>query len=220
MNIIMRKNTLIAMAFVCGAIAFVGCGVLGTTSASTGNSTATSSASSGTASDALSSILGNLLGTTAATASSIVGTWTYQEPAVQFASENLLAKAGGSIASAKVVQKIEPYYTKLGITKGAVSLTLNEDKTCSYTLKGRTYNGTYVYDESANTITIKGTTLASPTAYVSVSSSQLALTFESTKLLNLVQKAGSFSSSNSSLSTISTIANAYDGMKTGFLFTR
>ena len=186
----------------------------------TTGTTATSSSSS--TSTSATGILGSILGALGATTNSntIIGTWTYQEPAVQFSSDNLLAKAGGSVASAKVVEKIKPYFEKVGIKEGKMILTLNEDNTCTYTLKNKTYEGTYTYDSSNDQITIKTTSMSFPTAYVSVSGNQLSLTFDSTKILNLVQSAGSLAGSSSTLSTISQIATAYDGMKTGFLFTK
>ena len=216
----MKKATFIGAALACTLLA-ASCGVL-TLPASTESTTTTTTSSSSSSTDSATSILGSILGSfgLGTTANTIVGTWTYQEPAVQFTSDNLLAKAGGSVASAKVVKQIEPYYKKVGITKGTVVLTLNEDKTCTYTLKGKTYSGTYEFDNSANTLQIKGTAFNFPLAYVSVAGSQLALTFDSSKLLSIVQGAGSLASGNSTLSSISQIAQMYDGMKTGFLFTK
>lgn len=148
-----------------------------------------------------------------------MGTWVYSKPAVQFESDNLLAKAGGSVASNSVVNKLEPYYKKVGITAGKFSVTLNSDQTCSYTLADKTYSGTYTYDSSKNTVSIKSSVLTFPTAYVSVSGSQMALTFESSKLLTFAQKVGS-ASANTTVSQISQLSSLYDGMKTGFLFNK
>ena len=99
-------------------------------------------------------------------------------------------------------------------------LTLNEDKTCTLAVGKKTYSGTYEFNEEAGTMEIKTSAFNLPTAYVSVSGSQFALTFDSTKLLGMVQSAGKVTGSDSALSQIASIAQAYDGMKTGFLFTK
>jgi len=195
----------------------IGSAVSGATSSS---STSSSTSSTSSTSD-LGSLIGGIVGsfTKQTSANTIVGTWVYSKPAVQFESDNLLAKAGGSVASNTVVSKLEPYYQKVGITSGKFSITLNSDNSCSYTIGGKTYSGTYAYDSSNNTLSIKSTVLTFPAAYVSVSGSQMALTFDSSKILTFAQKVAS-ASSNSTVSQISQLSSLYDGMKTGFLFNR
>ena len=211
----MRKAIRFAAALLCGAVLFQGCSTL--LSSVLGTETDTSSDST---SETLGNILGNILGTFGQNTSktTIIGTWTYSKPAVQFESESLLAKAGGTVASAKIVQELEPYYKKLGITSGTVSITLNEDLSCTYTVKGKTYTGTYTFDESANKLQISTSLLSLPAAYVSIAGSQMSLTFDSTKLLTIASALGSISGSGSTLSAIAKIAQNYEGMKTGFLF--
>lgn len=212
----MKKHTRLAAAILCGAMLLQGCSsmlssVLGTEGSTTGNGAET-----------IGNILGSIIGTFGQNTNqnTIVGTWTYSKPAVQFESESLLAQAGGTVASAKIVQELEPYYKKLGITSGKMSITLNEDKTCTYVIKGKTYSGTYTFDESTNKLQISGSLLSMPAAYVSVAGSQLSLTFDSTKLLTFAGVLGGLTGSGSTLSSIAQIAQNYDGMKTGFLFTK
>ena len=164
------------------------------------------------------SVLGGLLGS-GTNANTIAGTWVYSKPAIQFESENFLAQAGGSVASAAIVGKIEPYYQQIGITPGAFVITFNKDNTCNYTLKGQTYSGTYTFNSSNGTISIKGMLLTFPSAYITVSGNQMALTFDSTRLLNIAQGLAS-ASQNSTLSTLGSLSTSFNGMKTGFLFTR
>lgn len=168
------------------------------------------------------SILGSIIGAFGGTtnANTIIGTWTYKEPSVQFESSNLLAKAGGAVASQTVVNKIAPYYEKIGIKPGVAKLTLNKDNTCQIALSSKTIKGTYVYDNAAGTLTVKGGTGAKLfTAYISVSLNQLALTLDTSNLLSMVQGLGT-NSNNSTLSTIGGISGQFNGMKTGFLFTK
>ena len=193
-----------------------------TSASSSSSSSSSSSTSSSSSSTSLSSLIGSVIGAFVSTtsASSIVGTWSYTEPAVQFESDNLLAKAGGAVACSSVVEKVEPYYEKLGITEGKFSVTLNEDSTCSYTIGSKTYSGTYTFDDDANTLTIKTSAKISlPKAYISVSGSEMAWTYDSTKLLTIATALGS-ASGNSTLSGLASVASMYDGMKLGFTFTK
>jgi len=228
------KKSLIAVSLICTAL-LSSCGMLGTGTATTDSASTASTTSSGTAtnnilgalvnsatgsngSSLLSSIIGAFAGTTNAT--TIVGTWTYQQPSIQFDSSNLLAQAGGAVAGNTIVNKIQPYYEKVGLKAGVAKITLNSDNTCAITLASRTINGTYTYNSSAGTITFNGSTgIKLFTAYVSVSLSQLSLTLDTTNLLSLIQGLGS-STSNTTLSSISSISKSFSGMKTGFLFTK
>lgn len=227
----MKKKNFGAVMF-SAALSLAGCGGLGTTGTTTNQGTGDllsavigtaigtpGTTGTGSAMDAgslIGGVIGQLLGGTT-TANSIVGTWVYTEPSVQFESENLLAKAGGAIASNTVVNKINPYYQAIGITPGAFAFTFNSDNTCTYTLKGQTYQGTYKFDPSNHTITIQGQILKFPKAYVTVSANQMAMTFDATKLLTLAQGVAS-ASQNSTLSTISSLSKSFSGMKTGFMF--
>lgn len=222
----MKKNTIAIIAF-CSAM-LSSCGMLGpsagtytSTQASSGNALGSLLNAAGGAQGAT-SLLGSILGafTNTTNANSIVGTWTYKEPSIQFESSNLLAQAGGAVASQSIVNKIAPYYAKVGIKPGVAKLTLNKDNTCAITLSTKTINGTYTYDSSTGTITVKGATgLKLFTAYASVSLNQLALTLDTTNLLGMMQNVAS-KSSNSTLSTLSGLSSSFNGMKTGFLFVK
>lgn len=59
------------------------------------------------------SILGQFYDTT--TKKALVGTWAYEEPAIQFESKNLLDQAGGVVASQNVADNISPYFEALGL---------------------------------------------------------------------------------------------------------
>ena len=153
-------------------------------------------------------------------ASTIVGTWVYDEPAVQFESDNLLAQLGSSVANSTVEKKIKTYYEKLGIKSGSFTLVFNNDNTCAYTLKNKQYSGTYEFDSSTNKIKITTNGIISfPSAYAKVSGNQLELTFETTSLLNLGTSLAS-GSGNSTLGAVSDLVSSYSGMKTGFNFKR
>ena len=167
------------------------------------------------------SIIGAIVGqlTSSASQASIVGTWTYAEPTVQFESENWLAQAGGMVAGQSVVKKIAPYYEKIGVKPGSVVVTFAENNSCVFKVNGREYPYTYSYDKTANKITLTGTLGYNMSAYVTVSANDLALTFDVSKLMTMAQTIAQ-KSSNSTISSLSSLANQYTGMKTGFLFKR
>lgn len=164
----------------------------------------------------ISGIIGQL--TSSVSQTSIVGTWTYIEPTVQFESENLLAQAGGVVAGQAIVKKLQPYYEKIGIKTGSIVFTFKEDNSCSFIIGQKEYTGTYEYDNQSNTLVITGSMgFKLATAYTTISANNLALTFDSSKLLTVAQTLGA-SSANSTVSTLSGIASSYQGMKSGFLF--
>jgi cellulase/cellobiase CelA1 len=215
----MKVNVLFA-SLLTAALTLSSCGGLGglATGTSSTTSSSTSTSSSQSASD-LGSIIGGILGsfTKSTTEKTILGTWVYAQPSFQLESDNVLSQMGGSVASSTIISKLEPYYQQLGITAGAMTITLNSDKTCSYTLKGKSYTGTYTFNESAGTIQIKGQLLSFPSGYISVSGNQMSLTMDATKALSLLETMGS-ASSGTSLGQIASIAKSYDGMKVGFQF--
>lgn len=195
----------------------------GTTAASGSNTqSALGNLLGGVASGNTSNLLGSILGAFGATtnANTIVGTWTYKEPSIQFESTNFLAQAGGVVASQSMVKKLTPYYEKVGLKAGVASITLNANNSCAIVLSNRTINGTYTYNAQNGTITVNGSTgIKLFTAYASVSLSQLALTLDTSNLLNLLKNVGA-NSGNSTLSGISGISSSFNGMKTGFLFVK
>lgn len=169
---------------------------------------------------AISAIIGLLTGGTSASTASIVGTWTYAEPTVQFQSENLLAQAGGVYVAQTMVKKLSPYYEKFGFKSGSLKITFNSDNTCSIMSGSRNIPGTYTFNPATNALNIKGQLgLVNLSAFVTLSPNQMALTFDSTKLITLATALGA-GSNNSALSSVSQLAGSYSGMKTGFLFTK
>lgn len=227
----MKKNMYIVALMV--AVVLAGCGGTGN---SASNQTATTPP---TQQSAGASILGSLLGGAAsgsteslltgvigalvdgAKSASIVGTWVYQEPSVEFESANLLAQAGGAVAANQIVSKIKPYYEMIGISAGKLSITFKEDKTCEINADGNVYPATYEYDPSAHTLKVTGQNfgISLGTAYATVSSTQMSLTLDSSRLLGIAQTLGA-ASGNTTLSTLSTLSSSLSGMKTGFKFQR
>ena len=147
----------------------------------------------------------------------VKGTWTYSGTAVKFESEDILKSTAATLAASQVEEKLDQYVAKVGIKAGTFSFTFNEDNTFTATVKGKTFNGTYTLSDDYKTISLQfGKTIGLKpfTAAISATSSQLDLLFQADKLLELLGKLTS-SSSNSTLKTVGTLVNQYDGMKLG-----
>lgn len=166
-------------------------------------------------------LIGNLISTFTSgittNQASLVGTWTYAKPCVQFESESLLAQAGGSVAATTIENKLATYYQKIGITAGKAQFVFGKDNTLQYTIGGKTMTGKYAFDATNRTVTITTQTGINVMAYVSISMNQMALTFDATKLLTLVNSA---SAASAQLGTLSALTGSFKGMKLGFTFSK
>lgn len=164
----------------------------------------------------LSGVAKAVVGDKATTASSIVGTWVYVAPNCQLKGDNVLTNIGGDAAGAEVEKKLESVYEKAGLN--TIQYTFNEDKTCSYTVKGRKVEGTYEFDADAKTVTIKGGKLGvKTTASIVTLGSNMSFLFDADKILSVVKTiTGAASKLNSSASTLNTLASQFDGMMVGF----
>lgn len=211
----MKRHSFAAVAILCCALTVSGCsifraaGKLGRLFGGGKKSTVT------TIVKIIGSVLGQFYDTT--TKKALVGSWVYEEPAIQFESQNLLDKAGGVVASQSVADNITPYFEMLGLKTGGIALDLREDNTCTITLGGQTIDGTYEFDDETKKLSLKAGFIPLPAAYLSIVNNQMAMTYDSSMLLNLIKVIGS-TSNQSTFSSVASLADSYDGMKTGFTF--
>ncbi len=145
------------------------------------------------------------------------GTWKYSSPAVTFESDNALQKVGGAAAATALETKIEPYYSKVGLT----NLVITVDEEHNFTMKAKmaTMTGTITQDEKGeltfNFKALKKISLGKMTAKASKAGETLILTFDATKLIALMEKVASISGS-ASIKTLSKMLSSYDGLYLGF----
>ena len=173
------------------------------------------SSSSSTAGSIINGILDNVIGSsTFKQADLCASTWKYNKPGCAFTSENLLAKAGGDIAANKIESELSTYYIKAGFTSSNTYFKFNTDGTFESKIHGKSWKGTYTFDEKTHAITMKGL-LLSISGFATKKTSGVSLLFESKKLLTLVQTLTALSG-NSTLSTIGNITKNYDGVRVGF----
>ena len=166
----------------------------------------------------LSNVIVSVLGINKVSEANLVGTWKYSYPGCAFTSDNLLAKAGGEVAAAKVKSDLQPHFQTLGINSGNTYFTFNQDKTFSGKLDGQQVSGTYTYDPNSGAITLK-TLLLSLNGYITMNTKGISLLFESQKILSVLQTLGAMSG-NTTVSAISSISKNYDGVRIGFEMTR
>ena len=165
--------------------------------------------------DVVKNVVENVTGTSLPV--DVKGTWTYSGTAVKLESDDILKSTAASLAASQIEDKLDQYVAKVGIKAGTFSFTFKEDNSFTAAVLGKSFNGTYTLSEDYKTISLQfGKTIGLKpfTAAVSATSSQLDLLFQADKLLELLGKLTS-SSSNSTLKTVGTLVNQYDGMKLG-----
>lgn len=163
----------------------------------------------------LTGVAKEVVGDKITTASSIVGTWNYIAPECQFESDDLLAKAGGEVASKKVEDQMQSVYDKIGLN--GCQFTFNEDGSYSYTLKNRTVKGTYTFDDTEKSITMSTKLGIKQTAYVTVAGNNMSLVFNTDKLMSALKTiTGAASKVNDTASSINSLISTYDGLRLGF----
>ena len=145
----------------------------------------------------------------------MTGTWTYTGSAIEFESDNFLKKAGGAAAASLAENKLDEQLAKIGIKDGQLSFTFNANSTFTSTIGKRSMQGTYSYDAATNQVQLKYLRLLNMNAKVNCTSNSMELLFNSDKLLKLITFLSS-KSSNTTLKTISSLADSYDGMMLGF----
>ena len=177
-----------------------------------------SNSSSSTGGGLINGILNNVIGSGTFKKEDLCHTWKYSKPGCAFTSENLLAKAGGEIAASKIEDKLATYYNKFGFKSSNTYFTFNADGTFAAKIDGKSWSGTYTFDEKTHAINMKGLIL-SMSGFATKTTKGISLLFEQKKLLNLIKTLSAFSG-NSSLSAIGSIANNYDGIRVGFELTK
>ena len=145
----------------------------------------------------------------------MTGTWSYTGSAIEFESDNLLQKAGGAVAANAAENKLNEQMARVGIKEGQMSFTFNADSTFTAKVGAKSIKGTYSYDASTQNASLKFMKLIPLNAKINCTSANMDLLFNSDKLLKLITLISS-KSNNSTLKTIGSLANSYDGMMLGF----
>ena len=181
----------------------------------------TTTGSSSTGSSIINGILNNVIGSaTFSQADLCAHTWKYSKPGCAFTSENLLAKAGGEIAANKIEEDLSKYYNKFGFSQSNTYFAFKTDGTFAAKIDGKSWNGTYTFDEKTHAIQLKGL-LLSASGFATRTANGISLLFEQKKLLTLVKTLSKLNLTGSTtMSAVSSIVDNYDGVRIGFEMTK
>lgn len=181
----------------------------------------TTAGSSSTGSSIINGILNNVIGSaTFSQADLCAHTWKHSKPGCAFTSENLLAKAGGEIAANKIEEDLSKYYNKFGFSNSNTYFAFKTDGTFAAKIDGKSWNGTYTFDEKTHAIQLKGL-LLSASGFATRTTNGISLLFEQKKLLTLIKTLSKLNLTGSTtMSAVSSIVDNYDGVRIGFEMTK
>lgn len=170
-----------------------------------------------TGSSIISGILNNVIGSASFSQADLCAhTWK----GCAFTSENLLAKAGGEIAASKIEEDLSKYYNKFGFSKSNTYFTFNTNGTFAAKIDGKSWSGTYTFDEKTHAIQLKGL-LLSASGFATRTTNGISLLFEQKKLLTLIKTLSKLNLTGSTtMSAVSSIVDNYDGVRMGFEMTK
>ena len=176
---------------------------------------------SGSGLGALGGFLNNVLANNNFTIEDLEGNWSYKGPAVSFESDNVLQNIGGAAGATALEGQLEPYYRRLGFNR----TSLEVDSLHNFTMKLGLVQlkGTVEKSEDDRLVfnfnAFGRIPLGKVTANATKMGDTLNLTFDATRLINILNKvAGAVN--NTTLSTLSNLLASYDGVYIGFKFTR
>lgn len=151
---------------------------------------------------------------------SLPGTWVYKGAAVDLKSDNALSNIAGTAVTSGVEKKINGAFEKVGIKEGAVTFVFNDGMSFTCTIFGKTLNGTWKQNAEENKLTLQfGKTMKylSLTGYTKVTATGMEILFDANRFLSFLKTVMSVAGkSSSTVSAISGISNAYDGMRLGY----
>ena len=151
----------------------------------------------------------------------IVGSWSYNEPAVEMSSENTLANLASSALTSSLSSKLTKAYDYVGIKQGNCSFTFNNDDTFSAVVGKRNLTGTYVYDAETHAVELKFDSklinLGTMKGFAYIDGDSLKLVFDCTRLTNFVSALGAKSSL---LSGVTSLVKSYENVMLGFALTK
>lgn len=148
-----------------------------------------------------------------AKAKDLVGTWTYQEPAIVFSSSSALKNAGGKMAGAVIEKQLQSKLSAMGIKPGMFTMTFKNDGTFTQSGLGKQLGGTYTV--TGNTVNLAyGGQVKQVVGTTQVEGGSLLIVMNTTKLLDYMKTIGALSG-NATLKSASSLIGSMDGMQCG-----
>ena len=186
----------------------------------TGMGTASNTGSTG---DVLGSVLGSVLsnvlfGGSLFDQSSILGSWNYNAPSSAFTTEKTLTNAGGNTTVANMNSSLASNYNSIGINRNNTSFSFLAGNKFSAKVNGIPFSGTYVYNAQNGEISLK-TTTETIKGNVIKTAKGMGLMFDSTQMVNILQKEGKVSNT-AAVQAVSKLAQSANGARVGFELTK
>ena len=171
--------------------------------------------------DAVQNLAGTLLQQNDLTVADLVGTWKYNAPACEFQSDDLLKKAGGSLVSNQIEEKLSGIYSKVVLTADQFSYTFAADSSFTCQLKDRAISGTVSKEADSEQFVLHYSAvqgllnIGSVKVFIRKSGDTLSIMYEADKLLKVLSAIGN-ATQNTTLNTIGQLAEGYDGLLVGY----
>jgi hypothetical protein len=169
------------------------------------------------------SVLGTVLGSVLSSVllggqSGILGTWSYNAPSTAFTTEKSLTSAGGNTAITNMNSSLASNYNSIGINRSNTSFSFLADNKFSAKVNGIPFSGTYVYNPQNGEISLK-TSTETLKGNVIRTQKGMGLMFDSTQMVNLLQKEGKVSNTTA-VQAVSKLAKSANGARVGFELTK
>ena len=179
--------------------------------------------STGSSSDVWGSVLGSvlssvLLGGMTFDQSGILGSWNYNAPSSAFTTEQALTKAGGTAAVTNINTSLASNYSSIGINRSNTSFSFLAGNKFSAKVNGIPFSGTYTYNPQNGEISLK-TSTETIKGNVTKTQKGMGLMFDSTQMVNILQKEGKVSNT-AAVQAVSKLAKSADGARIGFELTK
>ena len=180
--------------------------------------TSNTNTTGGVLTSVLGSVLGNVLFGGSLDQSSILGSWNYAAPGAAFTTEQALTNAGGTATIANIASSLASNYSNIGINRNNTSFSFLDGNKFSAKVNGIPFSGTYVYNSQNGEISLK---TASETIKGNVVKTEkgIGLMFDSTQMVNILQKEGKVSNT-AAVQAVSKLAQSADGARVGFELTK
>ena len=185
---------------------------------STGMGTTPASSNNNVLGSVLGSVLGQVLLGGMINQSGILGSWNYTAPSAAFTTQQALTKAGGSATIANMASSLASNYNNIGINRNNTSFSFLAGNKFSAKVNGIPFNGTYAYNPQSGEITLK-TATETIKGNVTKTEKGMGLMFDSTQMVNLLQKEGKVSNT-AAVQAISKLAKSANGARVGFELTK
>ena len=148
----------------------------------------------------------------------ILGTWNYSAPSTAFTTQKTLTNAGGNAAVANMNSSLASNYNNIGINRSNTSFSFLADNKFSAKVNGIPFSGTYVYNSQNGEISLK-TSTETIKGNVIRTAKGMGLMFDSTQMVNILQKEGKVSNT-AAVQAVSKLAKSADGARVGFELTK